>query len=128
MAEYMDIARIDDWNDFSIIDDNGYATFVNDVDELPRADVVERAEYDKMVKSFQDRNENLKQNLINTRDSYLKLEKEITELEVNIDKAIKEIEVKRDIHEKLNNPWGDATSYKNPYEEVLQILKRNIGK
>ena len=40
MAEYMDIARIDDWNDLSIIDDNGNATYVYDVGELPKANVI----------------------------------------------------------------------------------------
>ncbi|SDB14668.1 hypothetical protein [Eubacterium oxidoreducens] len=64
----------------------------HDIKYEPSADVVERAEYDKMVQSFRDRNENLKQNLINTRDSYFKLEKEIAELEVRIDKAIAEID------------------------------------
>ena len=41
MAEYIDIARIDDWNNLSIIDDNGNARYVYDVGELPRADVIE---------------------------------------------------------------------------------------
>lgn len=54
MAEYMDIARIDDWNDLSIIDDNGYVTFVYDVGELPRADVVEREKIDKAIKIAKD--------------------------------------------------------------------------
>ena len=54
MAEYMDIARIDDWNDLSIIDDDGYAIQVYDVGELPKADVIEREKIDKAIKSAED--------------------------------------------------------------------------
>lgn len=49
MAEYMDISRIDDWNDLSIIDDNGWATYVYDVGELPRANVIEREKINKAI-------------------------------------------------------------------------------
>lgn len=41
MAEYIDIARIDDWNDLSIIDDNGCAIYVDNISELPTANVIE---------------------------------------------------------------------------------------
>lgn len=54
MAEYIDIARIDDWNDLSIIDDDGYAINVYDVGELPRADVVEREKIDKAISEIMD--------------------------------------------------------------------------
>ena len=54
MAEYMDIARIDDWNDLSIIDDDGWAKYVYDVGELPRADVVEREKIDKTYKEMEE--------------------------------------------------------------------------
>lgn len=54
MAEYMDIARIDDWDNLSIIDDDGYAINVYDVGELPRADVVERAKIDKAIEKIEN--------------------------------------------------------------------------
>lgn len=44
-----------------------------------------------------------------------------------IDKAIEEIKAIRNNYEKVNNPWGDRWEYTNPYDKVLQILKRNIG-
>lgn len=52
MAEYIDIARIDDWNDLLIIDDNGYAISVYDVGELPRANVVEREKIDTAIEEM----------------------------------------------------------------------------
>jgi hypothetical protein len=52
MTEYMDIARIDDWNDLSIIDDDGCVKYVYDVGELPRADVVGREKIDKAIEEM----------------------------------------------------------------------------
>ena len=66
MAEYMDIARIDDWNDLSIIDDDGNATYVYDVSELPRADVVEREKIDKAIEEM----EKFKEDVASTNDLY----------------------------------------------------------
>lgn len=53
MAEYMDIMRIDDWNDLSILDDNGNARYVYDVGELPRAGVIEREKIEKAIEEIQ---------------------------------------------------------------------------
>ncbi|SDB15200.1 hypothetical protein [Eubacterium oxidoreducens] len=92
---------------------------------LEPADVVERVEYDKMVQSFRDRNENLKQNLINTRNSYFKLEKEITELEVKIDKVIGEIKsIDLIVHDGINHYYRSGEEIK---AAVIEILKMNIG-
>ena len=55
MKEYMDIMRIDDWNDLSILDDNGNARYVYDVGELPRADVVEKEKIAKAIGEIIDK-------------------------------------------------------------------------
>lgn len=52
MAEYIDIARIDDWNDLSIIDDNGCAIYVDNISELTKADVIEREKIDKAIEEM----------------------------------------------------------------------------
>lgn len=54
MAEYIDITRIDDWNDLSIIDDNGCAIYVDNISELPKADVVEREAINKAIENAKD--------------------------------------------------------------------------
>ena len=122
MAEYMDISRIDDWDNLSIIDDDGNAKYVYDVGELPKADVVERSEYDKMVLAFRARVENQKDNLIATRNAYYQIEKEEVELRSKIDEAIKIAEDYISTNFKLGlneRAFG--------MREILEIFVRNIG-
>lgn len=70
MAEYMDIARIDDWNDLSIIDDEGYATYVYDVGELPTADVIERDKIDRAIEEITELINHSKLPTVNTYNRY----------------------------------------------------------
>lgn len=58
------------------------------LESVPTADVIERTEFEKVVKSFKTMVEMKNENLIDMRDKYYTLEKEYAELKVNIDKAM----------------------------------------
>jgi hypothetical protein len=111
MAEYMDISRIDDWDNLSIIDDDGWAKYVYDVGELPRADVVERSEYDKV---YEDSKAFCK--------AYLKEHKKYEQLRINIDKAYKEMEEFKKEVENINDLYAQSC-----VAQCMAILKENIG-
>lgn len=111
MAEYMDIMRIDDWNDLSILDDNGNARYVYDVGELPRADVVERSRYEQLdeeanalSKAYQEEREKYKQ------------------LRLNVAKAIEEMD-KLASHKVKPISFDQAVAI----DMCIEILKRNMG-
>ena len=89
------------------------------LESIPTADVVERSEYEEMVKSFKAMVEIKNENLIAMRDKYYTLEKEYAELKVNIKKSIEEME--RIISDTSYVYTGAGV------ELALKILKRNIG-
>jgi DNA-binding transcriptional regulator/RsmH inhibitor MraZ len=89
---------------------------------LPRADVVERSEYNKMVLAFRERVKNQKDNLIATRDAYYQIEKEEAELHNKIDEAIKEMEKFKEEVESINDLYAQSC-----VTQCIAILKENIG-
>ena len=86
--------------------------------QITTADVVERAEYDKLKHNLEARIECQRQNLVWVRKSYNIVEKEADKLRSKIDKAIKEIEDLDPITERVGLQVK---------QEILNILKRNIG-
>lgn len=52
MKEYIDISKINDWNELEIIGDDGEAYCVYDVSELPRANVIEKEKIDKAIEEM----------------------------------------------------------------------------
>jgi hypothetical protein len=97
--------------------------------ETPTADVIERSEFEEMVKSFKAMVEIKNENLIAMRDKYYKLEKEYAELKFNIDKAIEEMEKTENTQEHIFYD-GDICArgaFNDGIEKALEILKRNIG-
>lgn len=92
---------------------------------VPTADVVERDEFESIVRSFKALVEMKNENLIDMRDKYYTLEKEYAELKVNVNKAIEEIEG-RIKYSRL--PTVDRYNrYSEGLKDCLEILKRNIG-
>jgi hypothetical protein len=122
MAEYMDISRIDDWDNLSIIDDDGWAKYVYDVGELPIADVVERSEYDNMVKYLKAQVHNKEINLRCNRDAFRRVVKRYDKLLNNIDKAYKEMEEFKEEVESINDLYAQSC-----VAQCIAILKENIG-
>jgi hypothetical protein len=122
MAEYMDISRIDDWDNLSILDDDGNAKFVYDVGELPRADVVERSEYDNMVKYLNAQVHNKEICLRHNREAFRRVVKRYDKLCNNIDKAYKEMEEFKKEVESINDLYAQSCVV-----QCMAILKENIG-
>ena len=114
MEEYMDILRIDDWDNLSIIDDDGCVKYVYDIGELPRADVVERSLYDEVYKDA-----------MKFGNAWLKEREKHKQLKKNINKSIKEMK------ELINHSKLPTVNMYNKYsdglKDCLDILKRNIG-
>lgn len=100
--------------------------------QIPAADVIERSEYDKMIQAFIDREESLRQVLVDTRNSYLKLEKEYAELKAKFDKAIEDME--NEVKFWKEPPKYDVSSVNNAriakaqsYAHAIEILKGYKG-
>lgn len=123
MAEYIDRDKLNKKKKYLLqtqempFPKSEYFIKVDDFWSVPTADVIERSEYDKLVKSFNARIENQKENLINLRSSYYALEKEYAELKVNINKAIAEIS---NIEQLAEYTCGDIKRM------CVEIIKRNI--
>ena len=125
MAEYIDRAQIEYYESCSNCngDDVGlcencnekYIVSRSDIELLPTADVVERSEYEKVLKE----NEELIETAQNCVDADTQSCEELVELRSKIDKAIEEIEKYKSI---LANPYN-----RKGMERALEILKRNIG-
>lgn len=52
MKEYIDISRIDDWNELHIIGEDGEAYCVYYIGELQRANVIEKEKIDKAIEEM----------------------------------------------------------------------------
>ena len=115
-AGYMDISRIDDWDNLSIIDDDGNATYVYDVGELPRSDVVEREKYDLLQSEY----ETLKHQLEKSWDRIDELDKLNGNMRDKIDKAI--LYMKREQNSEF---WN--SSFRDGVDYALELLKKNLG-
>jgi len=117
MAEYMDISRIDDWDNLSIIDDDGNAKYVYDVGELPKTDVVDRSEYETLRLVILD--------LAETNKALLAEHQQLFKLRSNIDDAIEDmkfnIECNTDPNTGLVNLLGQGQIM------MLNVLKKYIG-
>lgn len=97
--------------------------------QIPTADVIERTEFEEMVKSFKAMVEIKNENLIAMRDKYYTLEKEYAELKVNIKKAIEEIEQVKSVmnEEIIEHDKKDLINFIKGINQCLIILKENIG-
>lgn len=116
MAEYINRElAIEEWYKDSNLHKSAETMFK----ELPTADVIERAEFEEMVKSFKAMVAIKDETLIDMRDKYYTLEKEYAELKININKAIKEMD-SIDLNEYADNAYQLVN-------KCIEILKRNIG-
>jgi 4-aminobutyrate aminotransferase-like enzyme len=125
MAEYIDRTLLEPDTEWSEYDDDFISYSKSQINSLPTADVIERAEYDKIVQAFKALVEMKNENLIDMRDKYYALEKEYAELKINIKKAIEEIEqeiIETDYH--ANNLLGSKS---HGMRVAIEILKRNTG-
>lgn len=130
MAEYIDRERVIEFvRNYPHYD---FDSLVEELYELPPADVIERSEYDKMIQAFIDREESLRQVLVDTRNSYFKLEKEYAELKAKFDKAIEDME--NEVKFWKEPPKYDVPSVNNAriakaqsYAHAIEILKGYKG-
>lgn len=95
---------------------------------VPVADVIERAEYDKMMELLIGKNKDLK----TMRDNYFKLQREFAELKDNINKAIEAMENEVELWEEPSKydvkPVVSAQHAKaQSYRHALEIVKSYIG-
>ena len=141
MADYIDRSLIE-WHGCRFVDptcenrecsDCSYAKCSHaQVMQIPPAEVVDRAEFDKMVQILKDRNERLKQENIATRAKYLRLEEEYIELRAKIEHVTEELENEARF-------WKEPTQYDVPlidsarlakvqsYRNALEIVRRITG-
>lgn len=119
MAKYVDKKQLDRKFQIDMMCLRGGTIFDTQkiIDSLPTADVIERTEYEKLLKE----NEELKEIVQNCIDADSQSCEELAELHSKIDRAIAEIIEYRDsdANDLCEVEVGDVN-------DVLRILRRNI--
>ena len=123
MAEYIDRERVIEFvKNYPHYD---FDSLVEELYELPTADVIERVEYDKLL----EENKQLKRIISEEVNEDLKCAFEIKELRSKIDKVIEQIEQVKSVmnEEIIEHDRKDLINFINGVNQCLIILRKHIG-
>ena len=123
MAEYIDRERVIEFvKNYPHYD---FDSLVEELYELPTADVIERSEYDKLL----EENKQLKRIISEEVNEDLKCAFEIKELRSKIDKVIEQIEQVKSVmnEEIIEHDRKDLINFINGVNQCLIILRKHIG-